>query len=134
MQFRSIRQKRWILKDISCRGIRIVSECVEKDDSERVYNKTINILNQHPELDAIYVTLGSQATVAKAIEDCGRKNKVIVVGFDENQEIYSYISKGIIYATIKQDPFGQGRSNYMAVYHIVTGEPFPRENMGCSCQ
>ncbi len=116
----------------SCKGIHVIEEFAEKDVPELVYQRAVHCLKKHTELDAIYVTSGLQATVAKAIEDCGRKNSVITVGFDDNQEIYAYIEKGIIYATITQDPFGQGHDPIVWLYnHLVTGEAFPKENMGC---
>ncbi len=116
----------------SCKGIHIIDEVAEKDVPELVYQRAASCLNSHPELDAIYVTSGLQATVAKAIEDSGKKNRVITVGFDDNQEIFAYISKGIIYATITQDPFGQGHDPIIWLYnHLVTNEPFPKEFMGC---
>ncbi len=116
----------------TCKGINIVEEFEELDIAEKIYQRTIKCLNQHADLNAIYATCGLQEMVAKAIEDSGKKNKVIVIGFDDNQEILSYISKGIIYATIKQDPFGQGHDPVIWLYnHLVTGEPFPKENMGC---
>ncbi len=119
-------------KIASCKGIRVIDECAEKDVAELVYQRAVNFLNHHPDLDAIYVTSGLQATVARAIEDQGYKNKVVTIGFDENQEIFEYISKGIIYATVTQDPFGQGHDPIIWLYnHLVTGEPFPREFMGC---
>ncbi|MDO5573264.1 MAG: substrate-binding domain-containing protein [bacterium] len=119
-------------KIASSKGIRVIDECAEKDVAELVYQRAVNLLNHHQDLDAIYVTSGLQATVARAIEDQGYKNKVITIGFDDNQEIFEYISKGIIYATVTQDPFGQGHDPIIWLYnHLVTGEPFPREFMGC---
>lgn len=116
----------------SCKGIHIIDEFEENTEPELIYKKAIDCMKNHSDLDAIYVTTGMQASVAKAIEDCGRKGQVVTVGFDDNQEIFTYIKKGIIYATITQDPFGQGHDPVIWLYnHLVTGEAFPREDMGC---
>lgn len=119
-------------KIASCKGIHVVDEYAEENVPEVIYERAVSCLNKYSDINAFYVTSGLQAFVAKAIEDKGRSHKVITVGFDESPEILTYISKGIVYATIKQDPFGQGHDPIIWLYnHLVTGEPFPRENMGC---
>lgn len=132
VQVNKDRKDGFMEKISSCKGIRVVDEIAEKNDPELVYQRTIECLKKNSDLSAIYVTTGLQASVAKAIQDSGRKGSVITVGFDDNQEIFEYISKGIIYATITQDPFGQGHDPIVWLYnHLVTGEQFPREYMGC---
>ncbi len=126
------RRDGFMKKIASCKGIHVLNEYTEDNVPEVIYNRTVNCLKKYDDVHAFYVTSGLQASVAKAIEDSGRKNDVISIGFDESQDILTYISKGIIYATIKQDPFGQGHDPIIWLYnHLVTGEPFPRENMGC---
>ncbi len=121
------------MKKISAeKNMHVVSEDALPDVADTVYKKAIERLEQFPDLSAIYVTSGLQASVAKAIEDKHRTGKVVVVGFDDNQEIFKFIKKGIIYATITQDPFGQGHDPIIWLYnHLVTGESFPQEQMGC---
>lgn len=45
---------------------------------------------------------------ARAVKDTGNTGKIIVVGFDDNEEIERFINEGIIYASILQEPFNQG--------------------------
>lgn len=114
------------------KGIHIVEDKAEIDDEKLIYQLTTNILKEHKELNAIFLTSGMLPTVAKAIEDMKLTGKVVVLGYDENEEIYNYIKKGIIYSTICQDPFGQGHDPSVWLYnHLVTGEPFPKEHMSC---
>ncbi len=114
------------------KGIHVVCEDIVPDTAEATYQKAIERMRQNPDIDAFYVTTGFQTAIAKAIEDSGMKGKVITVGFDDNQEIFAYIKKGIIYATITQDPFGQGHDPLVWMFnHVVAGEQFPREQMGC---
>lgn len=121
------------LKKISQdKGIHIMCDDAVLDDVNVVYQKAVERLEQFPDLDAFYVTTGLQTTVAKAVEDKRRTGKVIIVCFDDNQEIFSYIKKGIIYATITQDPFGQGHDPIIWLFnHLVAGDAFPKEQMGC---
>lgn len=116
----------------SNKGIHVVSEDIVPDTSEATYQKAAEILRKCPDISAFYVTTGFQTDIAKAIEDAGLTGRVVTVGFDDNQEIFEYIKKGIIYATITQDPFGQGHDPIVWMYnHVVAGEQFPREQMGC---
>ena len=126
------RRDGFLSKIASCHGIHIVDELSEKDFPELVYKQAIGCLNKHKDLDAIFVTTGMILSVAKAIEDLGLTGRVIVIGYDNNQEIFEYIKKGIIHTTISQDPFGQGHDPIVWMYnHIVTGEKFPKEHMSC---
>lgn len=126
------RRAGFMKKIAPCKGIRVLNEYQENIVHDAVYKRAVSCLKEYPNLNAFYVTTGLQASVAKAIEDCGRSKEVITVGFDESPEIFTYISKGIVYATIKQDPFGQGHDPIVWLYnHLVTEEPFPRVYMGC---
>ncbi len=121
------------VKNIStCKGIHILDTLILKDVAEVVYNETLEYLRTHSNVDAIYITSGLAASTAKAIVDAGKKGKVVLIGYDHNQEIFEYIRQGIIAAAIGQDPFGQGHDPIVWLYnHIVTGKPLPKENMAC---
>ena len=78
----------------------------------------------------MYITNGTPLPVARAIEESGRKIKLVM--FDHSQKIFEYIKKGIIVAAIGQDPFGQGHDPIIWMYNsIVTGEQLPNEIMKC---
>ena len=97
---------------------------------EDQYPMSMEYLQENPDVAGIYVTTGATVGVARAVEDCGLKTKLVV--FDHSQEIFKYIKKGIIVAAIGQDPFGQGHDPVVWMYNsIVTGEPLPSENMKC---
>lgn len=132
IQVNKDRKEGFLNKLASYKGIHIISDDVVADTAEATFQKTVERLKRFPDIDAFYVTTGFQTAIAKAIEDLGMKGKVVTVGFDDNQEIFEYIKKGIIYATITQDPFGQGHDPIVWMYnHVVAGEQFPKEQMGC---
>lgn len=116
----------------TCRTMHVLGSIIIEDVPEKVYKETVNILNSRSDIDAIYITSGMAVAVAKAIVDTGNAHKIILIGFDHNQEIYDYIKKGIIAAAIGQDPFGQGHDPIVWLYnHLVTGEPLPKVYMAC---
>lgn len=116
----------------SYKNIHIVDTLVVEDNPDKVYQKTVECLKTRKNVNAIYITSGMAASVAKAIIDTGNEGKVISVGFDHNEEIFSYIKRGIIAGAIGQDPFGQGHDPVIWMYnHLVTGEPLPTTHMPC---
>ena len=73
-----------------------------------------------------------QIQLAKAIEDSGRAGKVRAVIFDHNDEIFSYINKGVIAAAIDHDPFSQGHDPIIYIYNnIVDGLVLPSDRIKC---
>lgn len=99
-------------------------------DEKEAYEQTREYLSEHPDIKGIYVLVGVQASIAKAVEDSGVKAKLVV--YDHSQAIFQFIKKGIIVAAIGQDPFGQGHDSVVWMYNsLVTGEPLPSEFMKC---
>ena len=126
-------RKDGFVKEISkYKGIHIVDSMVMLDNPDKVYQQTLGYLRKNPNVDAIFITTGMIASVAKAIVDIGKKGKIQVVGYDHTQEVFSYIRQGIVAAAIGQDPFGQGHDPIVWMYnHIVSGESLPKEYMPC---
>jgi methyl-accepting chemotaxis protein/ribose transport system substrate-binding protein len=112
------------------RNIKIVEELFTEDFADLVYSKVKESLRKNKDIQGVFVVGGGMEGAAKAIEELGLQDKVKVVGFDHTKEIFEYIKKGIIYASIGQDPFGQGHDPLIWLYnHIVTGEKLPSEAM-----
>ena len=99
-------------------------------DKEMAYQQVLEYLKEHPNTNGIYVTTAMGAACARAVEDSGIKAKLVV--YDQTQDIFQYIKKGYIVATIGQDPFSQGHDPVVWMYNcIVTGEALPSEYMKC---
>ena len=132
VQVNKERNEGFVKRVSTCKGIHILDTLILKDVSDIVYNEALDYLKTHSNVDAIYITSGLAASAAKAIVDAGKKGKVVLIGYDHNQDIFEYIRQGIIAAAIGQDPFGQGHDPIVWLYnHIVTGKPLPKENMAC---
>lgn len=114
------------------KGIHIISEIEVLDTEEDVYNKSMQMMKDCPDLDVIFYIAGIPKAVVRAVEDSNKVGKVSVVCFDHSKEIFDAIKKGIILSSIGQDAFGQGHDPIIWAYnHIVTGEALPSENMVC---
>lgn len=113
-------------------GIKIIDEVFIDDNDDDVYQRTLECLHNHKDLQAIFITNGFPCSSARAIEDSGNAGKVHLYAFDTDPDIVSYIKKGIIACTVGQDSFGQGHDPIIWLYnHIAADEAFPSEIIHC---
>jgi methyl-accepting chemotaxis protein/ABC-type sugar transport system substrate-binding protein len=92
--------------------------------------ETLRVLNEHRDLAGVYMTEAeTPPRVARAVEESGCAGKVKIVGHDLLQDTMDYLDRGVITATVSQDPFAQGHDPVIHLYnHIVDGwqPPTPR--------
>ncbi len=103
--------------------VKEVETAETNEDPEQTYAMTVDILRRHPDVKIIYVSEGSTPQfAAQAIVDQKRQDTTKVVTHDLTPEIKTYIEKGVIAATLSQDPFAQGYDPIVHIYnHIVCG-------------
>lgn len=108
-----------------------IADIIDVDDShEAVYEGVKKYLSAHKNIDGIFVASGGPTGAAQAIEELGLTGKVRVVCFDHDQRTLEYIKKGIIYAAIGQDPFGQGHDPVIYLYnYLAAGQKPPAESI-----
>lgn len=93
--------------------------------AEGVYDEVCSILNKNPELNGFYVSFGALEQTAKAVVDMNLTGKVSVVGYDLSKNIYSYMKKGAITATICHEPFNQGYFAVKILHHYLKSGTTP---------
>lgn len=100
----------------------IITTFETKDDEELAYDTMKQVLTAHPETSGVYITSGGQRGVCKAIEEAGRYD-ITVVTSDGTKTVQEYVRKGIIRATVMQEPEKQGyEAIHAGVYYLVYGE------------
>lgn len=104
------------------RKVKIVAEVEAVDDNTLVYGKVKEVLDRFPELNGIVITSGGVPGAARAIEELGRVGRTKIVCFDYDPEILELINKGIVYAALGQDPFGQGHDPIIALYNYLAAD------------
>jgi len=93
-------------------------ECFESGKS--VYAAVQDFLGRHRGLECVYVAEGcTPPFAAKAVIDAGRAGKTVVVAHDTTDATMEYVSKGVIGATISQDPYAQGHDSAIRLYNYV---------------
>lgn len=105
-------------------GITIVGDVENHDSGDEAYTAAKNFITANPDLKGIAVTAGGPHGAAKAIEELGLQDQITLVCFDTTDEIVSYMKKGVIKASVGQDPYGQGADPIILAYNqVITGEP-----------
>ena len=89
-------------------GMRIVS--VESSNISRVraIEKTALLLNRHPEINALFGASALDGTaMAQVVSGRGRRD-VFILAFDDLPETIEWMRKGVIAATVVQEPYRMG--------------------------
>lgn len=103
--------------------LKVATEIEAEINDSTVYKSTKEALIKYPNLKGLIAVTGGVMGAAKAVEELGLVGKVKIVYFDIDDDIKELIRKGIVYATMGQDPFSQGHDPIISLYnYLVAGE------------
>jgi LacI family transcriptional regulator len=109
-----------------CAGGKIFTVIEGHEDEEESFQKTFDLLRRAPSLAGLYVNTVNCLPVCRALGAHGLAGKVKLITTDLFAEMSPYFHKGIITASIYQQPHRQGQ---MAVRlmadHLTNKVPFP---------
>src|ERR1700732_5163728 len=109
-----------------CPGGEILTVIEGHEDEEESFQKTFDLLRRAPTLAGLYVNTVNCLPVCRALGAHGLAGKVHLINTDLFAEMAPYFHKGIITASIYQQPHRQGQ---MAVRlmadHLSNKVPFP---------
>jgi len=106
-------------------GFVIVAELNGNDTVEGGFQVTRDTLAANPNLVGIYAANDPSAIGAlQALKQAGKDgvNDVLLVGFNGDAPALELIRAGEMAATIRQDPYGQGRAAVEAALRLLDGE------------
>lgn len=106
-------------------GIQVVATKECNDDIFIAYDETKEILQQHPDLKAIYIGAGGTEGVCKAVKQMKREDEVRIVCFDLTPPIRSYMEEGMIDFAILQEPEYQGRKPVELLFEYLINDVKP---------
>ncbi len=110
-------------------NIRIVDTVNNNDDDKVSFELTKKLLADHPETNAFYFTAGGVYGGCQAIETSAHKSDMTVITNDMVPTTREYMQKGLIAATICQQPFQQGSQPLALLFtYLATGEMPVSEN------
>ena len=105
---------------------KIVGELNGNDTVQGGYQVTKDTLAANPNLVGIYATNDPEAEgAAQALKTSGKNGvkDVLLVGFNGDDPALALIQSGEMAATIRQDPYGQGKAAVEAAVAMLGGQP-----------
>jgi LacI family transcriptional regulator len=85
---------------------------------KHVYEDTLELITQYKP-DAIFMTYGQLADVARAVEDSGETGKIAIIGYDTSSQVLDLLKRRVITAVINQDPVQQGALCIQVLYDYL---------------
>lgn len=75
-----------------------------QDNHEEAYQRTLAVLQEIPNLDAIYCIGGGVRGICRALQDKAKDQYIICIGHDLTQHTREFLLDGTLNAVINQDP------------------------------
>lgn len=88
--------------------IEIVASVESFEDARITYQKTVDVLTEHPDLRGIYITCGGVSEVGRALKAVGRAKSVTVLSYEDYPNILELVREGTINCTLASDLRRQG--------------------------
>jgi LacI family transcriptional regulator len=99
------------------------------ESEEESYRKTRELLSDNPKLRGIYVTTVNCLPVCRAVSEHNRADEIRLITTDIFPQMVPFFDRGIIGASIYQDPYQQGRNAVrILVDHMVEKVPIRNAN------
>jgi ribose transport system substrate-binding protein len=106
-----------------CPDARVVGRVENQDKADVAYQQAKDFMTAHADLGGLVAIAGSPFGAARAVEEVGNAGRVRLVTFDAVDETMDYVEKGVIDATIGQNPDAQGHDPAVRLYnYLVAGE------------
>jgi LacI family transcriptional regulator len=84
------------------------------------YDTLDTFIDYFRQVDGIYVSSARLHVIAKRLADSKLPKPIALIGHDMTEEIYDYMKKGIVTATICQDPVNQGYLTVKSMFDYLT--------------
>ena len=105
---------------------RIMDIAENNDNDVTSYLVTADLLREYPETDAFYFTAAGVPGGCKAItEHFSGRARPTVISCDCTEEIRNLMLRGVIQATVCQQPFQQGYQSVRRAFEAVLNKDFP---------
>jgi LacI family transcriptional regulator len=109
-----------------CPGGKIVRVIEGREDEDESFQKTFDLLGRFPALAGIYVNTVNCLPVCRALGARGLAGKIKLITTDLFAEMSPYFQKGIITASIYQQPHRQGQTAVRLMADNLTSKvPLP---------
>ena len=109
--------------------IHVTATIQNQDDEVESFHVTQTLLQEHPEINALYFAAGGVYGGCKAIVAQNRAHAVTVITHDRVDTTRSFVQEGVISATICQQPFLQGSQSLDILFNYLTAGELPEKEL-----
>ncbi|MDP3177908.1 MAG: substrate-binding domain-containing protein [Spirochaetaceae bacterium] len=103
-------------------SVAIAATTYSSSEEGRAYDQARELIAGIPDLAGIAaLNLPTSLGAARALEESGKADNIVLVGFDASLDIVAFIERGIIKDAIAQKPFNMGYLSMKAVRGILSG-------------
>ncbi len=111
-------------------GIEVVAKLPSEGARDKAYAAAQDILQSHPDVDAIFAINDPTALGAlAALEKAGKADKVKIIGFDGQPEAKQAVKNGKLYATVLQYPRQIATVTIESIAKYMRGEEVAPQNL-----
>ena len=111
-------------------GISIIDRAPALDDPEQAYCAARQMLENHPEIDAMFIVAAGVYDACRAIIDAGREHDMRVIAYDDVPSTKDMIRRGLVRAVVCQQPFDQGyRAAREAFDMLLSGQLYQNRQL-----
>lgn len=108
----------------SAKGIKLVGSQPADWDRSKALDVATNMLQRYPNIKAFYCANDTMALgVVQAVENAGKKDKIVVVGTDGAPEAIQSVKDGKLGATVAQDPAQIGVASLNELLKAIKDKP-----------
>lgn len=110
-------------------GLTVTGMYDMKDKEEILSHQVQTVLSPErlSETEGIYITSGICLPLCRHLEACGMSHKIALVTFDVFPDLYPYILRRTVNATIYQNMYQQGWNAFvLLVQHLITHQEVPK--------
>lgn len=93
------------------------------------HRAALRVLKEHTGLRGIYINTANSLPVIEALEESGKAGKVKVIATDFFPEMAQFIDSGLVFATLHQRPFTQGRMAFEALSRYLVSGSMPQSSI-----
>lgn len=109
--------------------ITITAQVKNHDDEVESYDVTRRLLKEHPQINALYFAAGGVYGGCRAVLSLERQNNMTIITHDKVDTTRTFVQKGLIAATICQQPFLQGTKPLDILFNYLTAGEQPEKEL-----
>lgn len=100
-------------------GIQVICTVKNHDDDIESFEATKRMLTEHPEINALYLSVAGVYGACKAVISMGLGGKITIISYDAVPSTKQLVKEGIIAATIDQQPQKQGELPLEILFNVL---------------